>query len=49
MPVLDLFKISGIQPSLEIHRKKYMPDGLHPSDDGARIIASLLLKFLNTL
>ena len=49
VPVLDLFRISGIQPSLEIHRKKYMPDGLHPSDDGARIIASLLLKFLNTL
>ncbi len=49
VPVLDLFKCSGIQPVLDIHREKYMPDGLHPSDDGAKIIASLLLKFLDTL
>jgi lysophospholipase L1-like esterase len=34
IPVLDLYATAGIQPQLEIHRKKFAPDGLHPNDDG---------------
>ena len=49
LPVLDLFSISGIQPSVEIIKKEYMPDGLHPSDKGARRIAERLYDFLRTL
>jgi len=47
IPILDLYSISGMQPSVEILRKKYMPDGLHPSDAGARIIAERLFGFLS--
>ena len=47
--MLDLFSISGIQPSVEIIKKEYMPDGLHPSDKGARRIAERLYDFLRTL
>ena len=49
IPVLDLFALSGIQPSLEAHRELYMPDGLHPSDEGNVILANRLYGFLKTL
>lgn len=46
LPVLDLFNTSGIQPKVDIIKKIYMPDGLHPSDDGAEKIAKRLYSFL---
>ena len=49
LPVLDLFKESGIQPDIEEIREKYMPDGLHPSDDGNKVIAAKLKSFLEKL
>ena len=49
VPVLDLYKNSGMQPAIKIHKELYMPDGLHPSDKGAARIASLLAEFVKTL
>ena len=49
IPVLDLYAMSGIQPRVPILREKYMPDGLHPSDEGNRLIASRLIGFLKAL
>ncbi|MGN0507629.1 MAG: SGNH/GDSL hydrolase family protein, partial [Ruminococcus sp.] len=49
LPVLDLYKNGGMQPSVNIIRKKYMPDGLHPSDAGATKIAQRPYNFLLTL
>lgn len=49
LPVLDLFNTSGMQPSVEIIKKEYMPDGLHPSDNGARRIAERLYGFLSIM
>ena len=49
LPVLDLFSESGIQPRVEIIKKLYMPDGLHPSDLGAERIAQRLYAFLKKL
>lgn len=49
IPVLDLYRISGIQPRVEGLRQKYMPDGLHPNDAGNAKIASRLEGFLRTL
>ena len=49
IPVLDLYSVSGMQPALPIIREKYMPDGLHPSDAGAKIIAERLCGFLTAL
>lgn len=49
LPVLDLFRTSGLQPKVDIIREKYMPDGLHPSDAGAEKIAKRLYGFLSTL
>lgn len=34
LPVLDLFKESGLQPKIPVIQQKYVPDGLHPNDDG---------------
>lgn len=49
LPVLDLYNVSGMQPKVDIIREKYMPDGLHPNDDGHAIIASRLEGFLKAL
>ena len=49
MPVLDLFNMSGMQPKVEIIKKEFMPDGLHPSDKGARRIAERVCGFLSAL
>ncbi len=47
--VLDLFKESGLQPAVPEIQEKYMPDGLHPSDDGHRVVAEKLKTFLEKL
>lgn len=49
VPVLDLFRVSGIQPSVPALREAYMPDGLHPNDAGHAKIADKLIGFLHTL
>lgn len=49
VPVLDLFRTSGIQPCFPVLRERYMPDGLHPNDAGHRKIAARLESFLKAL
>lgn len=49
LPVLDLFRMSGIQPNVPIIREKFCPDGLHPNDAGHRKIAAVLEGFLRAL
>ena len=46
LPVLDLYAQSGMQPDIEEIRQKYIPDGLHPCDEGHIVIADKLKKFL---
>jgi len=49
LPVLDLYKNSCMQPAVEIIQKEFMPDGLHPSSKGHRLIAERIYGFLKTL
>ena len=49
LPVLDLWSMSGMQPKVPIIKEKFMPDGLHPSDAGHRLLAERLAGFLNAL
>lgn len=49
LPLLDLYKNSGLQPAVEIVHQRHMPDGLHPSDSGAAKIADKLRDFFATL
>lgn len=49
LPVLDLYKMSGIVPYIEENRALYMPDGLHPNDNGNKLIAQRLEGFLLSL
>ena len=49
IPVLDLYSTSGFQPSVKEIKDIYMPDGLHPSAEGAKRIAARLKNFLQTL
>ena len=48
-PVLDLYKESGLQPKVAVIQQKYIPDGLHPNDDGNAILAHKIARFLETL
>ncbi len=49
LPVLDLFKNSGLQPKIPVIKEMYMPDGLHPCDKGYEILADKITKFIETL
>lgn len=47
IPVLDTYKISGLQPDIPEIRELYMPDGLHPNDLGHQRLADRLIGFLS--
>lgn len=49
LPVLDLWSVSGMQPSIPAIQQGFMPDGLHPNDAGHRLIAERLSEFLKAL
>lgn len=49
VPVIDLFNISGIDPSISEVRSKYMPDGLHPNEAGHEKIASIIAASIEDL
>ncbi|MBQ7064036.1 MAG: SGNH/GDSL hydrolase family protein [Firmicutes bacterium] len=46
IPVLDLYRLSGMQPENPLQRELYMPDGLHPNKAGQERIYHLLRSFL---
>ena len=49
LTVVDLFATCPIQPRVDALREKYMPDGLHPNDAGAGLVAHCLQNVLEAL
>ena len=49
IPVLDLYKESGMYGQVWAWCEGHMPDGLHPNDAGHELIAHKLQKFLENL
>ena len=49
IPVLDLYRVSGMQPRVPVIQEKFVPDGLHPNDAGHGRLASCLESFLKAL
>ena len=49
LPVLDLWAVSGIQPAVSVMQEMYMPDGLHPNDEGHVILTNKIVKFIESL
>lgn len=49
IPVLDLYRVSGLQPTVPALHAQYMADGVHPKDAGHERIAQKLKGFLTTL
>ena len=47
--VADLYANCPIQPRVELQKQMYMPDGLHPNDAGAALVANCLLSVLKSL
>ena len=46
LPLLDLYRFSGIAPHLDESKAAFAPDGLHPNDNGNKRIAQRLESFL---
>ena len=49
IPVLDLYAQGGIVPAVPASKARFCPDGLHPNDEGHRLIARKLCAFLQTV
>ncbi|MBR3751048.1 MAG: SGNH/GDSL hydrolase family protein [Clostridia bacterium] len=49
LPVLDLYACSGLQCAVPVIKEKYVPDGLHPNDDGHAILAARIAAFIKSL
>lgn len=49
LPVLDLYRTSGIQPEEDFLRERYAPDGCHPNDAGNERIYTCMKSFLQAL
>ncbi len=49
LPILDLYAESGMQPTVDIIKETYMPDGCHPSDQGHVLLARKIIAKLKTM
>lgn len=49
IPVLNLYEKLPINPNIAEHKEKYTADGLHFNDEGHKIIADLLIEFIENL
>ena len=49
LPVLDLYTVSPLKTDDPAVVEKYVPDGLHPNDDGHKFLAEQILEFLEAL
>ena len=49
LPILDLFKVSGMQPAIPQIQQAFMTDGLHPNDAGHARLAKQLENFIKQL
>lgn len=49
LPVLDLYAQSGLQPKVKEIQERYVPDGLHPNDNGHQVLAHKLKVFLEQM
>lgn len=49
IPVIDLYSKSNIQARTAETKRRLIPDGLHPSDEGYRRIAEIIYNFLTNM
>lgn len=49
IPVLDLYRTSGITPAISAVQEYYMPDGRHPNECGHRRLAEQMIHFLESI
>ncbi|MDD6789411.1 MAG: SGNH/GDSL hydrolase family protein [Lachnospira sp.] len=49
LPVLDLYRTSGMNPNIPELKERYNPDGLHPNDAGHELIYAKLRELLTRL
>ncbi len=47
--VIDLFNIFTANPNTEADKIKYVPDGLHPNDEGHKLLAECIISAIEKL
>ncbi|MBQ8885599.1 MAG: SGNH/GDSL hydrolase family protein [Clostridia bacterium] len=48
-PVLDLRRVSGIQPEIPLIKEKFTADGLHPNDEGHKRLFEIIDAYIKSL
>lgn len=49
VPFLDLFHQSNLRPNNSTFRTAFMPDGVHPNDNGYKLFANRIIEFIKSL
>ena len=49
LPVIDLYRTSGMQPEVPLLKERYNPDGIHPNDAGHERIYRILKSYLESI
>lgn len=49
VPFLDLFHQSNLRPNNSTFRTAFMPDGVHPNDDGYKLFSNRIIEFIKSL
>lgn len=49
VPFLDIFHQSNLRPNNADFRTAFMPDGVHPNDNGYKLFANRIIEFIKSL
>ncbi len=49
VPFLDIFHQSNLRPNDSTFRTNFMPDGVHPNDDGYKLFSNCIIEFIKSL
>lgn len=49
LPVLDMYRASGICPEIPVQKELFIPDGIHPNEAGHRRMAERIAAFVTAL
>lgn len=49
IPFLDLFHQSNLHPNNSTFRTNFMPDGVHPNDNGYKLFSNRIIEFIKSL
>ena len=49
VPFIDIFHQSNLRPNDSTFRTNFMPDGVHPNDNGYKLLSNRIIEFIKSL